>query len=147
MSDLRAAIEALADEWEGLDVTSLGTLSRPTTQALVQKMATDLRAILATPAPDTDALAERPVNQWAHVLDDMGSADFYDTEQDARQMRDLCGGGVDRVETYPVVPFGPPLTPAQPAERIGTSPSSDGPVSFADERDTPTQSDAGEVGR
>ena len=85
-----------------------------------------LRAILATPAPDTDATVERVVNQWAHVLDDMGSADFYDTEQEARQMRDLCGGGVDRVETYPVVPFGPALTPTQPAE--------------------PTQSDAGEVG-
>ena len=121
MSDLRAAIEAWVDELE-----AEAHLSPPLAELKYRGYARDLRAILAAPAPDTDALAERPVNQWAHVLDDMGSADFYDTEQDARQMRDLCGGGVDRVETYPVVPFGPALTPAQPAE--------------------PTQSDAGEVG-
>ena len=148
MSDLRAAIEAWADseplivhgirrdmaqtpygrggELRFLPATSGHGMSGCPGDNLVAWL-DDLRAILATPAPDTDALAERPVNQWAHVLDDMGSADFYDTEQDARQMRDLCGGGVDRVETYPVVPLGPAATPTQPAE--------------------PTQSDAGEVGR
>ena len=139
--DLRAAIEALARELE-----AEARLSPPLAELKYRGYARKIRDLAAT-APDTDALAERPVNQWAHVLDDMGSADFYDTEQDARQMRDLCGGGVDRVETYPVVPLGPAATPTQPAERIGTSPSSDGPVSFGeDERDTPTQSDAGEVG-
>ena len=67
----------------------------------------DLRAILAETSE-----ANPQTEQWAHVLDDMGSADFYDTEQEARQMRDLCGGGVDRVETYPVVPFGPAIDAA-----------------------------------
>ena len=152
--DLRAAIEAWVDDLSA-EIEELRDYLPPVAASRIAQIyrtaglsdARDrLRAILAAPAPDTDALAERPVNQWAHVLDDMGSADFYDTEQDARQMRDLCGGGVDRVETYPVVPLGPAATPTQPAERIGTSPSSDGPVSFADERDTPTPSDAGEVG-
>ena len=135
MSTLREAVEALVanpddvQEWELYDCEyhDCPGCEEPHLTRVEVVWTRRLTAILAAPAPDTDALAERPVNQWAHVLDDMGSADFYDTEQDARQMRDLCGGGVDRVETYPVVPFGPALTPTQPAE--------------------PTQSDAGEVGR
>jgi hypothetical protein len=40
------AARALADEWGTLDLASLGTLSRPTTEALVHKMADNLRATL-----------------------------------------------------------------------------------------------------
>lgn len=45
--------------------------------------------------------------QWAHVLDDAGSADLYDTESEARGSLALVGGGLDRIETTTVVPFSP----------------------------------------
>jgi hypothetical protein len=46
-----------------------------------------------------------PVVQWAHVLDEAGSADLYDTEAEAREMLALVGGGLDRIETTTVVSF------------------------------------------
>jgi hypothetical protein len=49
--------------------------------------------------------------QWAHLLDDAGSADYYDTEAEAREMLAVCGGGLLRVETTIVVPFTPDPVP------------------------------------
>lgn len=51
-TEVRARVEALADEWAGLDLNDLGTLSRPTTEALVHKMAADLRAAVADPTEE-----------------------------------------------------------------------------------------------
>lgn len=49
--------------------------------------------------------------QWAHVLDEAGSADLYDDEAEARQMIELCGGGgLARIETTVVIPFRPGLS-------------------------------------
>ena len=119
MSDLRAAIEALADEWEA---ASERANPGPAAWVVVDSILADLRAILAAPAPDTDALAERVqiLTTAALAVDRLflnvkGFGEPWDrgyvqgVKDSAYAVRELRG------------------TPAQPAE--------------------PTQSDAGEVGR
>ena len=122
MSDpLRTAIEALADEWECSTpevCASGGACRAPKNPGAL------LRAILATHAPDTDALAER-------VLRATRFAESMALTERVRGRFDNERAWLDMLIL---------LAPTQPAERIGTSPSSDGPVPFADERDTPTQS-------
>ena len=65
MSDLRTAIEALADEWERNrdSIADENWMPGVADQKRSQydRSIADLRAILAAPAPDTDALAERGI--------------------------------------------------------------------------------------
>lgn len=56
-------------------------------------------------SPSAESVEPLTTVQWAHVLDDQGSADLYDTEEEARSMLALMGGGVDRIESTTVVPL------------------------------------------
>ena len=93
MSDLRAAIQALID---GESVVVLGPYSDPDDSGEEMVPVADLRAILATPAPDTDALAERP-----QIVCLCGSTRFYDAFQQANYDLTMRGVIVLSVGFYP----------------------------------------------
>lgn len=77
--------------------------------------------------------------QWAHVLDESGSADLYDTEAEARSMLDLCGGGLDRIESTTVVPYSrsvPPAAQQRAADGGGEGALRERVAALADEHET-----------
>ena len=90
MSDLRAAIQALADEWEAESARYIEYAEKATSiearadqRAIGRTLQQDvdkIRAILAAPAPDTDALAERDA-KWGDVL--QSPADVWEIGRNA----------------------------------------------------------------
>ena len=118
MSDLRAAVEALVEEKEAAYPTQAAFNGHDIWLVSLH----ELRAILATPAPDTDALAER-------ILAIIGPDEVfpnwskYPHRHRVTVKKNIAEVTMTMVEESAIRAA---LTPAQPAE--------------------PTQSDAGEVG-
>ena len=97
MTDLRAAIEALAEEWERRadEGASAPRHKRPEWIPALRSRAADLRKALAAPAPDTDALAER-VTVLGQVVEVPESEHYANGwEAGVRQAVDWLRGGYE----------------------------------------------------